>query len=206
MLHNRDVAWKTRDAVGLWFISHQARTTPLYQSWRADPKLGGKNVKSWSSFSSQDQIFEGLIISSAPSSFHPCQVPPTAPPPTGCSRSQESSWTRIWIENRSRGFALGQPPKHLLEGCGKSQGPLQSWLQYGIEQFCRCLQKWRERRKQTFWFFDIRLWFRFSDKLPQVTDSSKCHLPEERRRKEPHGLQRKKLPVRKTKLTIVKTP
>lgn len=68
------------------------------QSWKAaltaDPKLSGKHVESWSSFSSWDQIFQGLIISSDAGSFHPCQVPSTAPTPTGCSCSQESSCTR----------------------------------------------------------------------------------------------------------------
>lgn len=47
-------------------MRHWAWTIPLYQSWEAaltaDPKLGGKHAESWSSFSSQDPIFEGLII------------------------------------------------------------------------------------------------------------------------------------------------
>lgn len=176
------VAGRTRDC-----CSHlDTEPSPeLKAAPAAGPSLGGKQAESCSSFSSQDQSSEGLITSSAadtpiPARLHrQLQLPQAAHPPQSPAGPEKQNLSRKlgqrWVLPHYRPI----PTEFLFS----LHFP---YLQQGREQLCRCLQKWRKRAKQTFWFFDIRLWFRFSDELSQVTDSSKRHPPEERS-EEPHG-------------------
>lgn len=169
-------------AAAIWTLS-------LPQSWKAapaaGPSLGGKQAESCSSFSSQDQSSEGFITSSAADTSIPArlhrqlQLPQAAHPPQSPAGPEKQNLSRKlgqrWVLPHYRPI-----PTEFLFSLHFA------YLQQGREQLCRCLQKWKKRAKQTFWFFDIRLWFRFSDELSQVTDSSKRHPPEERS-EEPHG-------------------
>lgn len=92
------VAGKTRDCLepfGHWAFPQSWKAAPA-----AGPSLGGKHVESCSSFASQDQSFEGLIISSTadasiPARFHwQLQLPQAAHAPQSPAGPEEQNLDR----------------------------------------------------------------------------------------------------------------